>query len=251
MKKILTLAVATFLALPAMQAQQIPGMGFDTWSKTSGAWNPFAKDAPAAKRVWDTANRGLSLLGVNGTVPEYEHVAVPGKGKAAAKIESKKVLWAFVAGNLFTGQFVRVVDLSGAEMYFGVPFTGRPKSLSGYVHYIPKPVNYAKAPYLGLKGKLDTGWVEVILTDWDEPDHVISNEGGFIDADKDPHVIAKATLDLTKDTGGYIPFDIPLKYRNGRTPKYAVIILASSKHGSDFTGGSGSVLYADEFRFNY
>lgn len=251
MKKNLSLAVLAFFASLALQAQQIRGMGFDTWSKTSGAWNPYAKDAPAGKRVWDTANKGLSLLGVNGTVPEYKHVAVPGKGKAAARIESKKVLWAFVAGNLFTGEFVRVVDLSGAEMNFGVPFTGRPKSLSGFIHYIPKPINYAKAPYLGLKGKTDTAWIEVILTDWDEPNHVVSNEGGFIDADKDPHVIAKGTLDIDKDTGGYIPIDIPLVYRTGKTPKYAVIILTSSKRGSDFTGGSGSVLYADEFQFNY
>ena len=251
MKKILSLAFLALLGTLTVQAQQIRNMGFDTWSKTSGAWSPYGKDVPASQRVWDTANKGLSLLGVNGTVPEYEHVAVPGKGKAAAKIESKKVLWAFVAGNLYTGEFVRVVNFSGAEMYFGTPFTGRPKSLSGYVHYIPKPINYAKAPYLGLKGKPDTAWIEVILTDWDERDHVVSNEGGFTDADSNPHVIAKGTLDINRDTGGYIPIDIPLVYRNGKTPKYAVIIITSSKRGANFTGGSGSVLYADEFQFNY
>ena len=251
MEKKLTWAVLALFASLTLQAQQVRNMGLDTWSKTSGVWSPYAKDAPASQRVWDTANKGLSLLGVNGTVPEYDHLAVPGKGKAAARIESKKVLWAFVAGNLYTGEFVRVVDLSGAEMYFGVPFTGRPKSLSGYVHYIPKPINHAKAPYLGLKGKPDTAWIEVILTDWDERDHVVSNEGGFIDADQNPHVIAKGTLDIDHDTGGYIPVDIPLVYRNGKTPKYAVIIITSSKLGASFTGGSGSVLYADEFRFNY
>ncbi len=251
MKKKSSLVFLALLTALTVQAQQIRNMGFDTWSKSSGAWNPYAKDAPASQRAWDTANKGLSLLGVNGTVPEYEHLAVPGKGKAAAKIESKKVLWAFVAGNLYTGQFVRVVNFSGAEMYFGVPFTDRPKSLSGFIHYIPKPINYAKEPYLGLKGRTDTAWIEVILTDWDSPDHVVSNEGGFTDADHNPHVIAKGTLDISHDTGGYVPVDIPLVYRNGKTPKYSVIIMTSSKRGAHFTGGSGSVLYVDEFQFNY
>ncbi|MBO4758121.1 MAG: PCMD domain-containing protein, partial [Bacteroidales bacterium] len=81
-------------------------MDFDHWSKSSGSWNPYPKGAGSNQLVWDTANRGLSVLGINGTVPEYDHVAVPGEGKAAAKIVSRKVVWAFVAGNLFTGRFI-------------------------------------------------------------------------------------------------------------------------------------------------
>ena len=158
-KKVIVAFLAVFASL-TLRAQQVPGMDFDAWSKTGGSWYPYVKDAPASQRAWDSANKGLSLLGVNTTTPEYDHVAVPGPGKAAAKVVSKKVLWAFVAGNLFTGRFNKVVDLSGADMDFGVPFTGRPKSLSGYVHYIPKPVNYAKEPYQGLKGNDRLGRTE-------------------------------------------------------------------------------------------
>ena len=251
MKKFLTLAVLVLFAVPAVQAQQIPGMDFDAWSRTGGSWYPYAKEAPAGRRVWDSANKGLSLLGVNTTTPEYDHVAVAGKGKAAAKVVSRKVLWAFVAGNLFTGRFNKVVDFSGADMDFGVPFSGRPKSLSGYVHYIPKPVNYAKEPYLGLKGKPDGGRIEVILTDWPDLKHIDTTKEPFVDADKDPHLIARAVLDLDKDTGGYIPFEITFQYRNGLTPRYAFIYVTPSRNGGSFTGGSGSVLYVDEFRFNY
>ena len=251
MKKKVIWAVLAFWLTQTAQAQQIPGMGFDTWSRTGGSWYPYAKEAPAAERVWDSANKGLSLLGVNTTTPEYDHVAVPGKGKAAAKVVSKKVLWAFVAGNLFTGRFNKVVDLSGADLDFGVPFTGRPKSLSGYVHYIPKPVNYAKEPYLDRKGRPDVGRIEVILTDWEGLKHVDTTEEPFVDADKDPHLIARAVLDLEKDTGGYIPFEIPFKYRNGKTPRYAFIYVTPSRDGGSFTGGSGSTMYVDEFRFNY
>ena len=116
MKKKVIWAVLAFWLTQTAQAQQIPGMGFDTWSRTGGSWYPYAKEAPAAERVWDSANKGLSLLGVNTTTPEYDHVAVSGKGKAAAKVVSKKVLWAFVAGNLFTGRFNKVVDLASRAM---------------------------------------------------------------------------------------------------------------------------------------
>ena len=249
-KKVIAAVLAVFSAL-TVRAQQVPGMDFDAWSKTGGSWYPYAKDAPVNQRAWDSANKGLSILGVNTTTPEYDHVAVSGKGKAAAKVVSKKVLWAFVAGNLYTGRFNKVVDLSGADMDFGVPFSGRPKSLSGYVHYIPKPVNYVKDPYQGLKGKSDGGRIEVILTDWPGLKHIDTTKEPFVDADKDPHLIARGVMDLDKDTGGYIPFEIPLLYRNGKAPRYAFIYVTPSRNGGSFTGGSGSTIYVDEFRFNY
>ena len=249
MRKNLLLAVLALLAACPMQAQQLSNMGFDTWSKQGGVWYPYAKEAPESRKVWDSANKGLSLLGVNTTVPEYKHTAV--SGKAAAKVQSRKVLWAFVAGNLFTGRFIRVVDMSGAEMEFGAPFTARPKSLTGYFHYQPETINYAQDPYLYLKGKQDVGRIEVILMDCAEPRHMDTTKDPFVDGDKDPHVVGHGVLDLTKATDGYVPFEIPIVYRNGKTPKYAFIFVTSSRYGAYFTGGSGSTLYVDEFRFNY
>ena len=48
-----------------------------------------------------------------------------------------------------------------------------------------------------------------------------------------------------------IPFEIELKYRNKRTPKYCVLVCSSSKYGDYFTGGQGSILYVDEFEFTF
>lgn len=253
MKRSLTLLALVFLsaALYAQEGPQLYNMDFDCWSKSSGAWNLYPAGATASQKVWDTANHGTSVLGVNGTLPEYKHLAVPGEGKAAAKIVSKKIAWAFVAGNLFVGRFVRVVNLSGAEINFGVPFTARPKSLSGYFHYIPARVDYAREPHLDMKGKTDLGRIEVLLADWDRPYHIITNEEKFIDTATDPHIIGRGFIDLKKNTGGYIPFDIPIRYRSGKTPTYVVIVASPSWYGADFTGGSGSTLYVDEFRFNY
>jgi len=249
-KRIIFTFFALLMAL-SVHAQQLYNMSLDSWSKSAGAWNPYGAGVPESNRVWDTANHGLSLLGINGTVPEYKHVAVSGKGKAAAKIESKNVLWAFVAGNLFTGRFVRIVKTSGAVLDFGVPFKSRPKSISGYVHYIPKTIDFAKEPYKHLKGTMDKGYVEVVLTDWDSPDEIDSTKDKFKDGATDPHVIGRAFLVLDKDTGGYVHFDIPIEYRNGKTPKYAVITATSSKYGAYFTGADGSILYLDELHFNY
>lgn len=245
------LAALAALCACQLQAQQIYNLDFDTWSRTSGTWYLYEKDAPDSHRVWDSTNRGLSILGINTVTPEYEHVAVPGAGKAAARVESRNVLWVFVAGHFFNGSFNGVVDMSGADLDFGIPFTGCPRSLSGYVHYIPKPVNFAREPYLHMKGKLDEGRIEVLLTDWDGPYHIVTGKERFIDLDTDPHIIGRASMVLNEDTGGYIRFEIPFIYRSGKTPRYATVVVTSSWYGSDFTGGSGSIIYADEFRFNY
>ena len=235
----------------AQSGPQIYNMDFDIWSKSAGAWNLYPKHAEPEEMVWDTANHGMSLLGINGTTPEYKHVAVSGKGKAACRIESKKILWAFVAGNLYNGRFGKIVKFAGAELHFGTSFSGRPKRFTGYYHYEPQTVSFAKAPYLSMKGKQDEGRIEVILTDWTEPFTIVTNYEEFPDGATNPHVIGRAVIDLTEATDGYVHFDIPVEYRNDKTPRYVVITAASSKYGAYFTGADGSVLYIDEFSFTY
>ena len=252
MKNTLTLLIGAALLFPAAaNAQQLPDFNFDNWSKSGKTWNLWAQDAPAKDQIWDTANHGLSILGINPTQPEYEHVKATGPGKAACKMESVKAMGKFVAGNLYTGKFLRVVKMSGAVMDWGTPFTSRPKSMSGYVHYIPATVNCTQAPFQARKGKKDIGRIEVILTDWTAPYEYNSIDMNLIDLDKDPHIIGRGWIDLTEDTGGYIPVDIPITYRSDKKPTYVHVTFTSSRDGAYFTGGVGSVLYADEFEFKY
>lgn len=236
---------------PGAATLQLYNLNFDNWSKSRKKWCPYAKDCKESDRVWDTANQALSLLGINGAEPEDEIVAVKGPGKRAAKLHSVKVLWAFAAGALYTGQFVRIVDWSGAEITMGVPFTGRPKSLDGYYYYIPQPINNAKPPYKALKGQMDCGQIEVLLTDWDAPFHAISNNSQYIDKEHDPHIIGHSYRLIREGTNGYVHFSMPLIYRNNRAPKWVVITTASSRYGDYYTGGDGSTLYIDEFQFKY
>ena len=152
--------------------------------KAGGQW--FVASS-ASERVWGTANKGLSLLGMNGTVPEDEIVAVKGEGKRAAKLMSQNVLWAFAAGALYTGSWVKLIGTKGAEITWGIPFHSRPKALKGYYYYKPVSINYTRKPYQGRKGKTDNGFILVALTDWDAPMHINTVTETFFD-DNDPHV---------------------------------------------------------------
>ena len=226
-------------------------MSLDDWHKSKGVWYPCSKDMASKPSVWDSGNAGLHMLGLSSVTPEYEHVAVPGEGKAAARIESKKVAWAFVAGNLFSGRFCKLIDMKGADTYLGTPFKARPKSLSGYYHYKPRKISSVQEPYEDLEGKTDEGLIEVLLVDWDKPRHQITHIDGFIDSDNDPHIIGRAQLIIKRATKDYVEFEIPFVYRNGKTPGYAVFTLTGSRFGNADTGAAGTVLYIDELKFNY
>ena len=98
---------------------------------------------------------------------------------------------------------------------------------------------------------MDEGLIEVLLMDWDQPYRQVSHKTGFIDPVNDPHIIARAYLILKKGSSGYVPFEIPFTYRNGKTPSYAIFTISASRFGDHQTGGSGTVLYVDEFSFTY
>ena len=249
MKKVLTFLL-TICICTVVNAQQLYNMNLDQWSRQGRSWNPFPQGASEKQRVWDSANRSMKALGVNNTMPEYEHVAVPGPGKAAAKIVSRNITWCFAAGTLYTGHFIRLVKFSGIEMENGTPFKGKPKSLSGYYHYLPGVINYAKAPYLDRKGKTDNGQIEVALYDWAQVLHLVTTEGHY-DPESDPHLIGRGVLTLTKATDGYVHFELPIVYRRDATPSFVGISIISSALGEYFTGSSNTVLYIDELQFNY
>ena len=249
MQKVLAFLLLLFIC-SAVSAQQLYNMGLDIWSKQGRSWYPFPKDASEEQHVWASANGAMKALGINTTIPEYEHVAVSGPGKAAAKIVSRKITWTFAAGSLYTGHFIRLVKFSGIEMDNGTPFKGRPKSLSGYYHYLPGVINYAKEPYLSMKGKTDIGQIEVALYDWPKVLRLVTTEGHY-DPEADSHLIGRGVLKLTKATNGYVHFEIPVEYKRDATPTYVGISILSSMLGEYYTGSSNTVLYVDELQFNY
>ena len=232
--------------------QVVPNMNFDGWYQDGDVWYP---NVDADNFYWDTANKGSSMAGLAPTAPEDTHLAVAGDGKKAARLESMCANIAFVkvfaAGNIYTGKFGEAkvsINNPGATLDWGVPFTSRPLALKGFYDYSPKTVD--QGSYNDMSGKTDIGQIQIILTDWDKPFTINTQDKTFVDVN-DERIIAYASLDLGQ-TDGYQPFTLELEYRDRtRTPKYIVIVAAASKYGDYFTGGVGSTLYLDEFSFVY
>lgn len=232
--------------------QVVPNMNFDSWYQDGSVWYP---DADADNFYWDTANKGSSMAKLTPTAPEETHLAVTGEGKKAAKLESMYanlgIVKVFAAGNIYTGKFGETkisISNPGATLDWGVPFTSRPLALKGFYDYSPKTVD--QGSYNDMSGKTDIGQIQIILTDWDKPFTINTQDKTFVDVN-DERIIAYASLDLGQ-TDGYQPFTLELEYRDRiRIPKYIVIVAAASKYGDYFTGGVGSTLYLDEFSFVY
>ncbi len=239
------------------EAGQLYNMSFDNWSQEGTAYVCFGSDASQEERsVWSSPNKTTSGLGKPTCVPETEFVAVKGAGKRAAKIQSRLINMVLIkklaSGTLFTGQMGDInLSTMNASLKWGIPFTERPKSLEGYACYRPVKIDVTKSPYDNKKGETDNGHIYVILADWDKQFIVDSGQGKYLDKDNDPGIIGYGQLILDHDMEDYEKFNIEIEYRNNRTPKYVVIVCVSSLLGDYFTGGDGSTLYVDEFRFNY
>ena len=108
-----------------------------------------------------------------------------------------------------------------------------------------------KSPYEDRKGTLDNGHVFVLLTDWEGQFTVDPASDKFVDIDNDTCIIGYGRVAFDHEMEGYEKFTLTIDYRNDRTPKYVVVVASSSVLGDYFTGGNGSTLYLDEFRFVY
>lgn len=244
-KSVIVAGLLLFGALSLHAQTQLENLSLDQWELQGKVW--YAKH-------WDSGNKGTSTLGKNVTEPEENYVAVKGKGKKAACLKSQFVgvmgIGKFAAASLYTGRYVKTVGTSGAQLSFGVPFTGRPKSLHGYYAFTPGIIDYASKGLKSKLGQTDHGCIEIYLTVWDKP-FLIDNTKGLSLNPKSPDVIGYGVLDLGTATDGYVEFDIPVVYTSDATPTYAGIMVSSSKWGGTYTGSTDTVLYLDELELRY
>ena len=126
-------------------------------------------------------------------------------------------------------------------------------------------INYKNNSEVASPTELDMCQLQVILMDHHEPYKVLpvgdvngpTIDGELIDLETHPSIIARAIVNLEKSdvdgdgTADWVEFELPLEYRNYRTPKYAIVTAASSYLGDYFTGGHGSTMLVDEFEFVY
>lgn len=245
------------------EAKELYNGDFDGWYSASGVWYAVSNETDYNKgnAFWDSGNKGASLMSKNPTSPEESVVHTPG-GKSA-KLQSQYVgvggaLGAFAAGNLYTGHFVNILGMSGAEIQFGSEFTGRPTQLHGYFQYTAGTVDYygktTPSDALVKDGGTDMNSIYIALSDADAPYKVNTKEGKFVDFDNDPNIIAYGELPASEcvTTSGWKEFTIDLVYRDlTRVPKYIIVVASASKYGDYFTGSTSSVMYIDDFSLVY
>ena len=239
------------------QYGQLYNMSFDLWSRKGNNDVCYGPDASGTqKNVWGSANASTSLFNKQTCTPDSVFVAVKGKGKNAVKLQTNLInailTKKLASGCIFTGQMGNInISALSASLKWGIPFTLRPKALEGYACYKPVMIDVANAPYKDRKGTLDNGHVFVLLTDWDEQFTVDPGISSFVDVDNDPCIIGYGKVTFDRVMNDYEKFTLDIEYRNERTPRYVVIVASSSALGDFFTGGDGSTLYLDEFRFLY
>lgn len=229
----------------------IPDGDFEQWFKDAkGMWCPWDENG---ERFWDTGNGGSITLKQNLTEPT-DHTAT-GSGKAA-RCETRFVslfgIGKLGSGSIFTGIY-KATDGTNGILGFGRPWNLRPTKLRGFYQYNAATIDYASEEYAALKGRPDTCHIYVALTDWTAPYEIRTNPKNRVLFDKNAdYIIAYGELVFSGHMTEYKPFEIKLNYkRTNQTPSYMQITCSASKLGDYFTGGAGSLLYVDQFSFDW
>ncbi len=235
---------------PALQ-----NSSFENWHQDGVVVYPNAEGAT----YWDSSNKGSAGAtnnasnNVTTSTTDVKH-----SGTYAAQLKSKKVLIAFAAASIYTGELDHLVGTKGAVLNWGVPFAGRPTSLKGWYRYDPVAIDNSKnnqpatAPAKGEMDQCAIYWAlttSVITVDNTDID------GTFPNWDTDSRVVAYGQLPISQCTstnGELVEFEIPVEYHSLTTkPTHLIICASSSRYGDYFHGGAGSTLYLDDFELIY
>ena len=111
-------------------AMQMPNSGFETFSnaessKYSSFYDPASAVAELQTKWWDCGNKGSTTVGSSYTITMPD-TSDKQEGSYSVKMQSQYVIIKFAAGNIFVGEFDRVIGTSGGVVNFGRPFTLRP-----------------------------------------------------------------------------------------------------------------------------
>ncbi|WP_418211021.1 DUF4493 domain-containing protein [Bacteroides zhangwenhongii] len=231
------------------EAAQLPNSGFENWSGSSPLWVYGEGEA----MFWDSGNKGSSRMNKNVTT-YIDRVGLNG-GKRAAQLKSQFVgvgsLGKFAAGNLFTGKFIDVENMTQGILDFGREFTSRPSELSIWYRATLGTIDHSEtvdAP----KGIQDTAIVYVALTDWDKPIEVHTQNKATLFSKKDPKIIAYGELIIDGNVNAWTEHKIKLEYRRKDVkPKYILVVASASKYGDYYTGSTGSTMWLDDLELIY
>ena len=234
-------------------APQLPNSNLQDWWKDGKVWNPWKEGGTS---FWSSGNRGAVTLGESNTMP-IENTSSP-TGFAGASLNTKfvgiSILGKLAAGNLFSGDFVRIDGTNGV-LALGREFNARPKKLKVRLKYTTAPITEIgkDTPDGIVKGQNDIGIVWCALADWNEQFEIRTNPANRkLFSRDDAGVIAYGEFTSDQTIEDYIDVEIPLEYvATNREPKYIVITAAASKYGDYFTGGRGAMLNVLSYELLY
>lgn len=228
----------------------LPDGTFDQWWQNGRIWCPWNE---GGVQFWDTGNTGAATLGQSNVTPSDD---TPTGSGQSARLETRFVgiagIGKLAAGSIYTGKFAKVDGTNGI-LDFGREWKVRPTKLRGYYKYTTAPINYASTEFSSLLQRPDSCHIYIAMTDWAAPYEIRTNPKNrqLFDSNSSS-VIAYGELIRGSDTDGWEEFEIELKYRStSRIPTYIQVTCAASKYGDFFTGGTGAVLYVDQFSLEY
>lgn len=250
------------------EARQMPNSGFevisnDESSKYYSFYDPASPIAENQTKWWCTGNKGSTTVGSSYSITNPDSNDKQ-EGNYSVRLESQYVIVKFAAGNIFVGEFDRVIGTSGGVVNFGRPFTLRPRKLSLWLKYENGPIDrFNGAPDNDpvKEGDMDRCQVYVALGDWDyrnyggTPDCPVqintTDRSTFFEPDGE-NVIGYGSYITNKSTNGWIKVEIPIDYTStSRKPTHIIVSCAASMLGDYFTGSTESTLWVDDIQLHY
>lgn len=255
-------------AFATEQAYQMPNSGFEIFSNAESSkyysfYDPASSVVENQTKWWCSGNKGSTSVGTSYTIanPDQQDKM---EGVCSVKLESKYVIIKFAAGNIFVGEFARVIGASGGVVNFGRPFTLRPRKLALWLKYQNGPIdrfNGAPDNDSVKEGDMDRCQVFVALGDWDyrtyggTPDSPVqvntTDRSTFFKSDSEA-VIGYGAYVSDKATDGWVKVEIPIEYTSvSRKPTHIIVSCAASMLGDYFTGSTNSTLWIDGMELLY
>lgn len=251
---------------------QVPNNSFETTKKDVESkyyysyYDPDSSDESLQKKWWCSGNAGSTTVGSSYQI-SYPDTAEKMDGNQSACLASRYVVVKFAAGNLFAGKFGTTIGTSGGTVYFGRPFTARPKAMRLWVKYSGGPINRVDGTPDGVKkGDYDIASLRIALGTWDYKKYggdaespVLVNTtdvSTFVDFTTDASTVAFGEYEITSDadnsTNVWRQVTIPLDYHTTtKYPTHIIISFAASKYGDYFTGCDSSKLWVDNVELLY
>lgn len=213
---------------------------------------------------WGTTNTGTRLIKMFGLIDVFTNVDKTEDaaiGKSAVKLttlDSKGQnnegefpdIPKITSGSIFLGKFTVDIFNTLKSTKFGIPFTKKPLTVSGYYKYLPGKEFYRSTAEKSFEAVVEEKTVDkcsfnafLYEIEGDNDEYITG-----LNTYADPRIVAHASFE-SDGAEKYTSFNLEMNYKKeyDKTKKYRFAIVAStSSQGDTFSGAPGSVMYLDD-----